>query len=62
MMVCDVIPFRRKPQSPNNLPTIEKMVDGEIIICVVVDHLTPEQWIKFFEPNSRESDGPDSRR
>ena len=46
----EVIQFERRLRSSgrSEYPTIQKIVDGEIINCVNVDELTATQRLKYF--------------
>ncbi|NTI74240.1 hypothetical protein [Rhizobium rhizogenes] len=47
--MAEVIPFRRREHRTENVPLVEKFVDGERIECVDVDRLSAIQRLMFFE-------------
>ena len=56
MAVAEIIAFAtRKPKIPrdNNLRIIRKVVDGEIIECVNIDELPPDQQSEYLALDER---------
>lgn len=46
--MSDVVEFPRRKVSDQKIKFIEKVVDGEIIQCTIVDALSPAEWVDFF--------------
>lgn len=57
--MAEIVPFTRRRGRGKNIPTFEKIVDGEVIECVDVDALSPEQRAEFFRENDEST--PPSR-
>lgn len=55
--MAEIVPFTRRKRG-KNIPTFEKIVDGEVIECVDVDALSPEQRAEFFRENEERHTAP----